>query len=104
MVDVAISINKVPIRMTKERWSHISVGHPEIAPYYDVILETIETPENVYLGNYDEYIAIKKTGDDKDKFIVVIYKETGSNDGFIITSFITNKKSYFERKKLIWKQ
>jgi hypothetical protein len=43
-MDVAISKNKVPIRLTQERWYHISTGHPEIADYYYEILETIENP------------------------------------------------------------
>ncbi len=33
-MDFAISINKVPVRLTEERWHHISTGHPEIADYY----------------------------------------------------------------------
>jgi hypothetical protein len=41
-MSIAISINKIPIRLTQERWQHISVGHPEIAEYYFEILETIQ--------------------------------------------------------------
>lgn len=43
-MDVAISKNKVPIRLTQERWHHISTGHPQISGYYYEILETIENP------------------------------------------------------------
>ena len=103
-MDFAISINKVPIRMTDERWYHITIGHPEIAVYYDEILEAIEHPEFVYLGSNEEYLAIRKLNNDTSKFIVVIYKEVNENDGFIITSFVTNKKPYFTKKKMIWKQ
>ena len=47
-MDIAISIKKTPIRLTDERWMHISVGHPEIADYYYEILETIEHPEKIF--------------------------------------------------------
>ena len=103
-MDIAISINKVPIRMTEERWYHITIGHPEMAVYYDEILDTIEHPESIYLGSYEEYLAIKKLNNEITKFIVVIYKEVDKNDDFIITSFITNKQPYFIKKKLIWKR
>jgi hypothetical protein len=44
-VNTAISKNGIPIRLTDERWQHITTGHPEIADYYFEILETIETPQ-----------------------------------------------------------
>lgn len=30
LIDIATSVNGVPIRLTEERWSHITAGHPEI--------------------------------------------------------------------------
>jgi hypothetical protein len=41
-VTIAISKNNIPIRLTDERWLHITTGHPEIAGYYYEIFETIE--------------------------------------------------------------
>jgi len=103
-MDVAVSKNKVPIRLTQERWHHISTGHPEIAGYYYEILETIESPSRIYEGTRNEYIAVSGKQEQSGKFIVVIYKETGLLDGFIITAFISNKKQEFDKKKLLWKQ
>ena len=59
-MDIAISKNSVPIRLTSERWQHITTGHPEIADYYYEILETIENPEIIYEGNNYTKIAIRK--------------------------------------------
>jgi hypothetical protein len=59
-VRIAISKNGIPIRLTDERWQHITTGHPEIADYYYEILETLETPEIIYEGSNDAKIAIKK--------------------------------------------
>ncbi|HSU49383.1 MAG TPA: hypothetical protein VLJ41_02290 [Segetibacter sp.] len=49
-MDIAISKNTVPIRLTEERWYHISTGHPEVAAYYFEILETIENPQKNLSG------------------------------------------------------
>lgn len=103
-MDIAISKNGVPIRLTSERWQHITTGHPEIADYYYEILETIETPEIIYEGNNDAKIAIREFQENNAKFVVVIYKETNTNDGFIITAHFTNKKQEFNKNKILWKQ
>jgi hypothetical protein len=103
-MDVAISINVIPIRLTDERWHHISIGHPEMADYYYEILETIENPAIVYQGNSGELIALSKQIQPSGKFFVVVYKETDSKDGFVITAFLSNKQIFFEKKKIIWKQ
>ena len=59
-MDIAISKNGIPIRLTNERWQHITIEHPEIADYYYEILETLETPEIIYEGSNDAKIAIRK--------------------------------------------
>lgn len=102
-MDVAISKNKVPIRLTQERWHHISTGHPEIAGYYYEILETIQNAVCIYEGTRNEYIAVSAKQEQTGKFIVVIYKESETADGFVITAFISNKEQEFNKKK-IWKQ
>ena len=101
-MDIAISKNKVPVRLTNERWMHITIGHPEIADYYYEIFETIEQPEIIYEGSNNELIATK--GIAKNKYLLVIYKESNKKDGFVITAFLSNKKQYFKNKKILWQQ
>jgi hypothetical protein len=101
---VAVSKNGVSIRLTDERWQHITVGHPEVADYYFEILETIEQPQIIFEGRNEELIAIKKFEKISPKFIVVIYKELNIEDGFIITSFVSKRQQEFAKKKIIWKQ
>ena len=103
-MDIAISKNGIPIRLTDERWMHITVGHPEIADYYYEILEAIENPLVIYEGTNDALIAIKMIQEYVDKFITVIYKEISPTDGFIITAYISNQEQKFNKKKIIWKQ
>jgi len=96
---IQISVNNVPIRLTPERWNHITESHCEMAGYFFEVLECIKEPEGVYLGNTGELIALKEI--EKSKYLVVIYKEL-KEDGFVITSFITKKKKQFERRKKVW--
>jgi len=103
-MDIAISKNGIPIRLTEERWLHISLGHPEIADYYYEILDTIEEPEIIYKGNYDSLITVGFKHKISGKFLVVVYKETSQTDGFVITAYISNKLNLFSKKTILWKQ
>ena len=70
-MDIGISKNGVPIRLTSERWQHITSGHPEIADYYYEILDAIENPDTVL----DK--AMKKYGEHKteEEVIAMINKD-----------------------------
>jgi len=102
-MDIAISKNGVPIRLTNERWHHITMGHPEIADYYFEILDTIENPNIIYQGDNDGLIAVSLILDNISKFIVVVYKEISLVDGFVITAYLSNKEQKFTKKTIIWK-
>lgn len=104
MTDIAISKNNVPIRLNEERWYHITTGHPEMADYYYDILETIENPLVIYKGNYEEQIAVSDKVVSTGKFIVVVYKELNSSDGFVITAFYSDKLQKFDKKEILWKK
>ena len=97
------SINKIPIRLTNERWLHIVENHDEMAGYYYDVLETISNPLYIFEGNIDEKWAVKLINE--NKALLVIYKEQiDKKDGFIITSFITSKVDKLFNRKLRWKQ
>jgi len=100
-MDIVKSKNGVPIRLTEERWIHITEEHSEMAGYYYEVLETIEEPEAIYEGKTGEYIAIREM--EKGKYIVVVYKEL-DKDGFIITAFLTKRKKQLERRRKIWQR
>ncbi len=88
--------------MTNERWQHISTGHPEIVDYYYEILETLEDPAIIYQGEFDALIAVSKEIEPVNKFIVVVYKESSLEDGYIITAYVSNKEQKFKKKKVLW--
>ena len=67
------SKNNVTIRLTSERWHHITTSHLEIDP--------------------EDYKSI---------WIVVPYKELNREDGFVLTAYITTDSSWLFQKEIIW--
>jgi hypothetical protein len=101
-MDVVRSKTYVPIRLTEERWFHITEEHSEMAGYYFEVLEAMEEPEAIYEGKKGECIAVREI--ENGKYIVVIYKELSKEDGFVITAFLTRQRKKLERRQKIWPQ
>ncbi len=94
------SKNDVPIRLTEERWLHITEEHSEMAGYYFEVLETVQDPEAIYEGNDNELLAVKEI--EQGKYIVVVYKEVSREDGFVITAFLTRRTNQVQRRTKLW--
>lgn len=99
MINRIISKNKIPIRLTDERWTHITEEHCELAGMRLEILDTIEDPERVLMGGAGELLAVRKISSGKN--LVVIYREL-KEDGFVITAFMTSKTDSLNRRKQLW--
>lgn len=89
----------VPIRLTDERWAHISEEHCELAGLRLEVLETVANPDRVVAGNEGELLAVRRMED--GKFIVVVYREQ-IRDGFVITAFVTRRTTRLNRRKQLW--
>jgi len=99
VIDRVFSKNNVLIRLTDERWAHITEEHCELAGMRLEILETIENPERVLTGGAGELLAVRKIS--LGKHLVVAYREL-EEDGFIITAFLTSKTISLNRRKQLW--
>ncbi len=99
-MDVVRSKNNVPIRLTAERWLHITEEHAEMAGSYFEILETVAEPAVIYEVKAGECVAIREI--EKGKYFVVVYRESSKKDGFVITAFLTTRRRHFERRRKIW--
>lgn len=99
-IEKVLSKNEVSIRLTDERWIHITEEHSELAGYYFDVLETVQDPQAVYEGKLGELIAVKEI--ETGKFLVVVYKEVSKKDGFIITAFLTKRIKQIERRVKLW--
>jgi hypothetical protein len=99
MTEMVTSKNGVPIRLTDERWVHITEEHNELAGMRLEILETVADPTQIFAGNRGKLFAIREIA--PGKHLVVIYRE-GPNDGFIITAFMTRRIHAFRRRQRLW--
>jgi hypothetical protein len=99
MQDIVASIQRIPIRLTDERWSHITEEHCELAGFRLEVLETVAKPDRVLAGGEGELLAVRELF--PGKYLVAVYREL-ANDGFIITSFITSKIKSLQWRKQLW--
>ncbi len=99
MIETVLSKNNILIRLTDERWAHITEEHCELAGMRLEVLETIESPYKILAGEEKELLAVQET--EKGKFLIVVYREL-NNDGFIITAFLTRRIKSLNRRKQIW--
>lgn len=99
MVEIALSKNGIPIRLTVERWIHITEEHCELAGMRFEVMETIVNPTKILEGLNGTLMAIREI--EKDKYLVAVYREL-DDDGFVITSFLTRKLKPLKRRKQIW--
>ncbi|MEA5509866.1 hypothetical protein VB715_08830 [Crocosphaera sp. UHCC 0190] len=95
----AISKNRILIRLTEERWKHITNNHSELISYKLEVLTTIENPDKILEGNQNELLAIKEII--IGKYLVVVYREL-LNDGFIITAYLTRRLRSLAKRTQLW--
>ena len=99
MNESAHSKNGVPIRLTDERWAHITEEHSELAGLQPEIVETVANPTAIFAGNQGELLAVREV--EPGKYLVVVYRES-QRDGFIITAFLTRKGHTLRRRQQLW--
>ena len=102
IIATAISRNGVSIRLTSERWDHITLSHKEVDPGNPKsVTAVVESPDSILKGDTGEFLAVKKQSG-RDFWIVVAYKETDKSDGFIITAYITTDESWLFQRQILW--
>jgi hypothetical protein len=99
MIDRVVSKGGVPIRLTDERWTHITEEHAELTGLRSEVVETVSRPERILLGGEGERLAIREL--EEAKYLVVVYREH-PDDGFIITAFLTRRVRSLEKRRQLW--
>lgn len=101
---VARSRNGVPVRLTEERWRHIVLRHPEMENQSQRILEAVEQPDKIQLGDFGELLALRFYAETPltSKFLVVAYREVTPDNGFIVTAYLARQVS--EKRTTLWRR
>jgi len=103
MISVNSKNNRL-IRLPDERINHVTKNHPETKDCISWILEAIENPDFILEGDFGEFLAVKlykKTPVTNDKYLIVVYKETSTIDGFILTAYFS--RSINKKRRIVWK-
>jgi hypothetical protein len=94
-----LSKRGILIRLTDERWAHITEEHCELAGLRLEVLETIANPSRILAGHRDELLALREVS--PGKHLVVVYREL-ENDGFVVTAFLTTRTKSLDRRVQVW--
>ena len=97
----AYSINQIPILLTDKRWENITLGHPEVIPYFEQVIATIEFPELVFRGTHATLMGVSQLTD-KQQFLVVMYQEDTQEHGWITTAYLTQTIHALFNKPKLW--
>ena len=100
-MDIVTSKNGVPIRLTEERWFHITENHDDLAGHYDDVLYAIEDPDYIIEGYRRAMIALKRIT--KTRFLAAVYREVSRQDGFVITAYFTSKLD-LGKEVILWQK
>ena len=110
LLGIVKSMNGVNIRLTRERWDHITTSHLELNPRdYKLVLNIVANPDIILKGDTKELLSVKKQPR-KRVWIVVAYKETlllrnkevNKSDGFVLTAYITTNSHWLFQKEVLW--
>jgi len=100
---IVFSRNRVPVRLTEERWQHIVDRHPEMTSQQQRVLETVWEPDMIQQGDFGVLLAVRLYAQTPltQKFLVVAYREVSPDDGFILTAYFCSAPS--ARRVILWK-
>lgn len=96
-MDIVQSVFGVPIRLTDERWVHIVRRHPDLSNDRSAVLDVVEAPIFVRRARLGTLMAAKQLG---DLWLVVVYRETSTSDGFILTAY---QARYLREEEVVWR-
>jgi hypothetical protein len=67
-------------------------------------LETLAEPDMIQKGDFGELLAVKSYADTPfgEKSLVVAYRESSVEDGFVLTTYLTRRPS--SRRETEWKR
>jgi len=106
MIIAVKSKSGAPIRLTSERWGHITTSHTDMKDNKDLLHKTVEEPDMILRGVNNELRAVRffQKTHLGPKYLMVAYKEISYGEGFIITAYKTSKIEKIVKRGVIWKK
>ena len=101
-MQVVLSKNNIPIRLTDERWSHIGSRHPEMQLHKTQVLETIKKPDLIQAGDFGVLLAVRLYPRTAltSKYLIVAYREFSETDGFVLTAYLSKRPA---SRRTLWR-
>jgi len=101
---IVTSVAGVPIRLTSERVGHIVRRHPELQGQDERMLETVSAPDYVQTGDTGMLMAVRHYARTPltEKWCVVVYRELGAEDGFLVTAYFTRQPAQW--RSIVWRR
>jgi hypothetical protein len=98
------SHNGIPIRLTEEQWQHVMHRHPDMETQRERVVETLAEPDIIQEGDFGTLLAARLYPETPltRKYLVVVYRETSSEDGFVLTAYLASQLSV--RRNTLWKR
>jgi hypothetical protein len=90
------------VRLSAERWRHVTKQHPETRTEIERVLGTVAQPDYVLDGDGGTLMAVRRYEQTPvgRKHCVVVYRRIGIADGFIVTAYFARSPS--RRRRVIW--
>ena len=90
---LAISVNRVPVRLGPRRWTRLE-------GYYDEILGTVARPDYVFADSSGDLVAVRDVG--VARCLKVTYREVSCEEGYIISSSYATR--WVEPDRVVWRR
>lgn len=105
------SKKRATIRLTVKQWEHITTARPELCGFMKELLRTVEEPDDVLEPSHrarPQLLAVKRVPRLSEaglsQNLVVVYRETSPQEGFIITAFTISDRRKSRMYRLWRKQ
>ncbi len=100
----------IPVRLSQSVWqdkilSSTPIGHPEVAPYEDILPKAIRQPDAVFRSTRreDTHLFYKLHVDEAKHHIVIVVKyvfENRGRVGYVSTVYLTSK--LYSKGDILW--
>lgn len=90
---LAVSVNRVPLRLVPGGWARLE-------GYYNEILETVARPDYVLMDDDGNLVAVRDVG--VTRCLQVTYREISREEGYIVSSSYARR--CVEPVRVVWRR